>query len=192
MFNFNEKLTFSICSKKWSWGATFNYIIALFGDAAKNSQFKQSSYVRRLHSVNVCSKSLKYKVNSHFASMKFKCISNQIAKKSYSQQHELRTTQCDGHWLDVSYFRLLVAQLVKNLPLMRETWVGKIPWRRERLRTPVFQPGESSMGSQRVGPDWATFNFFHFHQESRVQGRITRCSYIHGSYSGLGETTHKP
>ena len=35
----------------------------------------------------------------------------------------------------------LVAQLVKNLPAMRETgfdpWVGKIPWRRDRLPTPV-------------------------------------------------------
>ena len=41
----------------------------------------------------------------------------------------------------------LAAQLVKNLPAMRETWVqspvGKIPWRRERLPTPVFWPGES-------------------------------------------------
>ena len=36
----------------------------------------------------------------------------------------------------------LVAQLVKNLPAMRETWVRKIPWRRERLPTPVFWPGE--------------------------------------------------
>ena len=36
----------------------------------------------------------------------------------------------------------LVAQLVKNLPAMRETWVGKIPWRREWLPTPVFWPGE--------------------------------------------------
>ena len=40
----------------------------------------------------------------------------------------------------------LVAQLVKNLPAMRETrfnpWVGKIPWRRERLPTPVFWPEE--------------------------------------------------
>ena len=40
----------------------------------------------------------------------------------------------------------LVAQLVKNLPTMWETgfnlWVGKIPWRRERLPTPVFWPGE--------------------------------------------------
>ena len=32
----------------------------------------------------------------------------------------------------------LVAQLVQNLPEMGETWVGKIPWRRERLPTLVF------------------------------------------------------
>ena len=36
----------------------------------------------------------------------------------------------------------LVAQLVKNLPAVCETWVGKIPWRREKLPTPVFWPGE--------------------------------------------------
>ena len=36
----------------------------------------------------------------------------------------------------------LVAQLVKNLPAMWDPWVGKIPWRSERLSTPVFWPGE--------------------------------------------------
>ena len=36
----------------------------------------------------------------------------------------------------------LVVQMAKNLPAMQETWVGKIPWRRERLPTPVFRPGE--------------------------------------------------
>ena len=40
----------------------------------------------------------------------------------------------------------LVAQLVKNLPTMWETWVdpwaGKILWRRKRLPTPIFWPGE--------------------------------------------------
>ena len=36
----------------------------------------------------------------------------------------------------------LVAQSVKNLPAMRETWVGKIPGRREWPPTPVFWPGE--------------------------------------------------
>ena len=29
----------------------------------------------------------------------------------------------------------LLARLVKNLPAMQETWVGKIPWRRKRLPT---------------------------------------------------------
>ena len=40
----------------------------------------------------------------------------------------------------------LVAQLVKNLPAMCKTWVWSLssedPWRRERLPTPVFWPGE--------------------------------------------------
>ena len=40
----------------------------------------------------------------------------------------------------------LVAQMVKNLSAVQETgfdpWVGKIPWRREWLPTPVFLPGE--------------------------------------------------
>ena len=35
-----------------------------------------------------------------------------------------------------------MVQLVKNLPAMQETWVEKIPWRREWLPTPVFWPGE--------------------------------------------------
>ena len=68
----------------------------------------------------------------------------------------------------------LVAQLVKNLPAMWETWVeslgwedpqvGKTPGRRERLPPPVSCPGEfhrlySPMGSQTVGHHWATFTF---------------------------------
>ena len=39
-----------------------------------------------------------------------------------------------------------MAQVIKNLPAMQETtfdpWVGKIPWRRNWLPTPVFSPGE--------------------------------------------------
>ena len=37
----------------------------------------------------------------------------------------------------------LVVQTTKNPPAKWETWVGKIPWRRERLPTPVRLPGES-------------------------------------------------
>ena len=62
----------------------------------------------------------------------------------------------------------LVVLLVKNLPAMWETgfslWVGKIPWGRERLPTPVFWPGEfhglySPWGMQGVRHDWVTFTF---------------------------------
>ena len=35
-----------------------------------------------------------------------------------------------------------MAQTVNNLPAMLETWIGKIPWRREWLPTPGFWPGE--------------------------------------------------
>ena len=51
----------------------------------------------------------------------------------------------------------LVAQLVKNPPTMWERpgfypWVGKFPWRKERLPTPVFWPGEfHGLYSKRVG-----------------------------------------
>ena len=44
----------------------------------------------------------------------------------------------------------LVAQLVKNPPAIQETWVrpwvGKFPWRMDRLHTPVFLcfPGSSA------------------------------------------------
>ena len=42
---------------------------------------------------------------------------------------------------------LTVAQLVKNPPAMWgpgfDPWIGKIPWKRERLLTPVFLPGKS-------------------------------------------------
>ena len=67
------------------------------------------------------------------------------------------------YWSIVDIQALLVAQLIKNLPAMWETWVrslgwericlqcrrpefntwvGKIPWGRERLPTPVFWPRE--------------------------------------------------
>ena len=57
--------------------------------------------------------------------------------------------------------------MVKNLPSVQGTWVGKIPWRRAWQPTPVFLPGEAhrqrnlafcrqnlaTMGSQTVGYD---------------------------------------
>ena len=37
----------------------------------------------------------------------------------------------------------LVVQMVKNPPTVRETWAGKIPWRRAWQPAPVLLPGES-------------------------------------------------
>ena len=59
---------------------------------------------------------------------------------------------------------------VKNPPAMRETWVlswvGKIRWRRERLPTPVFWPGEfhglHSPWGHRVERDCTTSSSLHF------------------------------
>ena len=61
----------------------------------------------------------------------------------------------------------LVAQLVKNLPAMQETWVRSLGWENplEKGKATVFWPGEfhglyrGTMGSQRVGQDWVTFTF---------------------------------
>ena len=50
------------------------------------------------------------------------------------------------HTYLIHYWASLVAQLVESPLAMRrpgfDPWVGKIPWRRERLPTPVFWPGE--------------------------------------------------
>ena len=59
--------------------------------------------------------------------------------------------------LFIFYRASMVAQLVKN-PVQRsqfEPWVGKIPWRREWLPTPVFLPGE--FHEQRLMTDYSSW-----------------------------------
>ena len=78
----------------------------------------------------------------------------------------------------------LVAQMVKNLPTMREAWVGglgqedplekgmdthssMLAWRIPRAE----KPGElQSMGSQRVGHDWVTHTHKHTHTPTLWEG----------------------
>ena len=52
------------------------------------------------------------------------------------------------------YWASLVAQLVKNPPAIRETWGRSLGW-----ENPQCSGLESSMGSQRVGHEGATFTF---------------------------------
>ena len=67
--------------------------------------------------------------------------------------------------------------MVKNPPAMWrlgfDPWVGKIPWRRERLPTPVFWPGEF----RGLCSPW----------DRKEWGMTKRLSLIHqGSKSGPG------
>ena len=66
----------------------------------------------------------------------------------------------------------LVAQLVKNPPAMRRPgfnpWVEKMPWRRERLPTPVFWPGEfHGLCSPWVARSQTRLRDFHFQRTLR-------------------------
>ena len=67
-----------------------------------------------------------------------------------------------------------MAQLVKNPPAMKETWVWSLgwedPWRRERLPTPVFWPGENNMDCivHGVAKSWTQLSNVHFYFQSLV------------------------
>ena len=65
----------------------------------------------------------------------------------------------------------LVAQLLKNLPAMQETWVRSLGWKdpleKGKATHSSILPWRipwtvQSMGSQRVGQDWITFTFMAF------------------------------
>ena len=105
-----------------------------------------------------------------------------------------------GYRLQYSWASL-VAQLVKNPPAMWETWVGKIPWRRERLPTLVFWPGEShglySPRGCRVRCDWATFAFTDpvrpvSLQEREVRTQRRKATRGHREQTAVHEPSRRP
>ena len=62
-------------------------------------------------------------------------------------------------FISLGHIIFVVAQLVKNLPAMQETWVQSLgwedPWRREWLPTPVFLPAEfHGQRSLECGSSW--------------------------------------
>ena len=74
----------------------------------------------------------------------------------------------DGYPLQYSWASL-VAELVKNLPAMWETWIGSLCWEDPLEKGKATHSSilawripwtVQSMGMQRVGHNWVTFTFF--------------------------------
>ena len=75
--------------------------------------------------------------------------------------HSTTLGRCCPSWAS------LVAQLVKNLPAMEETWIRSLGWEDPLGKGKATHPSSlawrsprivwSIIGSQRVGHDWATF-----------------------------------
>ena len=76
----------------------------------------------------------------------------------------------------------LVAQMVKKLPALQKTgldpWVGKIPWRKEWLLTPVFWPGEFHACICGVTKSQTWPNNFHFTSSQRLcNDSLATCNF---------------
>ena len=78
------------------------------------------------------------------------------------------------------YKTFLVAQTVKNLPAIWETWVGKIPWRREQLPTPVSWLGE--FHGQRSLADYSSWGC----KESNMTERLSLSFFPYYKHKILG------
>ena len=94
--------------------------------------------------------------------------------------------------LSAVYWASLVAQRLKRLPVMQETWVRSLgqgdPLEKElatHSSTPAWRipwteelSGSQSTGSQRVGHDWVTsLSFFHFLLSIRKKEKIFKHSW---------------
>ena len=84
----------------------------------------------------------------------------------------------------------LVAQLVKNLPAMQETWVRSLGWEGPLEKGMAAHSSVLawwvpwtvySMGSQRVGHDWATFTF-HTYMKLLYMYKLYICIIIYIYY----------
>ena len=71
----------------------------------------------------------------------------------------------------ISFYGAIMAQLVKNLPAMRKTWIQSLAWedpleKKKATHSSILAwriPWTvESMGLQRVGHDWATFTFQYY------------------------------
>ena len=90
----------------------------------------------------------------------------------------------------------LVAQLVKNLPAVWQTWVRSLGWedpqRRERLPT-QYSGWENSMDCivHGVSKSWTCLSDFHFHFQDSVKEYIgTELSTMSGTEEALNKCSY--
>ena len=87
-------------------------------------------------------------------------------------------------WI-VSGCKTWVAQLAKNLPAIRETWVRSLGWedpleKGKATHSSILAWRIQSMGLQRVEHDWETFTFFSFTKHEQINRNLFQLffSYI--------------
>ena len=90
-----------------------------------------------------------------------------------------------------------VAQLVKNHLQCRrpgfDPWVGKIPWRREQLPTPIFWPGEFHGLYNPWGQSQTQLSSYNFHVLLQSLSRVKpQCTRSLGSSATTWKSTCQP
>ena len=102
-----------------------------------------------------------------------------------------------GHPFQYSWASLWVSWLRIRLQCGRpgfSLWVGKMPWRRERLPTPVFWPGElhglCNPWSHRVGHDWVTLTFALSSEKQHFLTVFTNQQTFHRTIAPLNKYSH--
>ena len=152
------------------------------------------------------------KINWRFRDpLRVKHLSVQFSSVTQSSPTLWDPMDCSTSGFPVCYhsrsYSTEVAQTVKRLPTMRETWVWSLGWEfplEKEMATHsstltwkipwTEEPGRlQSMGSQRVGHDWATSLHFSFSSgtsqpRDRIQFSYTACGFFTGwatTYIGL-------
>ena len=72
-----------------------------------------------------------------------------------------------------------MAQMVKHLPSMRETWVGKIPWRKKWQPTAVLFPGKSHGQRSLVG--YSPWDLKELDMTERLHSLNRDCDIVRGA-----------
>ena len=121
----------------------------------------------------------------------FLCLVNDFSPETKQKKHSQLFYQ-------KVRFLSLVAQLLKNMPAMWETWVRSLDWEDPLEKGKATHSSilawripwtEEPMGSQRVGHDWVTFTLFQVCLAAAKNYNSGRATVITACKSGKAERT---